>query len=113
MYQKNIFWCTNREWRKDFIIFAGVFLEHSKRENPTIESKKDPPNHTIMVEAKIESSINKKNNQQTQPLLITEMMRHGILTTCGDGSVKVEQNILIHFIVSTLELTLCDWQQPF
>ena len=77
---------TNKERNA---ITAGIFREHIKREHPGIESKKNPPDHTIMVEAKNESSIPKKKNHQTLPIKINEMMRHRILTTCGDADVMV------------------------
>ena len=43
-----------------------------------------PPDHTIIIEAGIQSSMSKETTQK-----IDNVLRHRILTFCGDANVEV------------------------
>jgi hypothetical protein len=52
--------------------------------HPPINSNKDPPEHTVIIEADITSSIAKNAHQK-----INKHLRQQIITTCGDANVMV------------------------
>lgn len=54
---------TNKERNA---ITAGIFRDHINLSHPLFDSSDDPPDHTIMIEANIQSSIKKKNNKNSQ-----------------------------------------------
>jgi hypothetical protein len=72
---------TNRE-RNAFN--AANFKQHVERTQPTVDSPDPPSPTTVIVEARISSS--KSSRSKTK---INRMLRHRIITTCGDDNVKV------------------------
>jgi hypothetical protein len=64
-------------------ISAGNFRRHVLNTHPTFVSQVLPPKHTIVVEADIRSTKNKQRN-----VTIDNVLRHRIITTCGDDNVK-------------------------
>ena len=71
---------TNRERNA---ISAGNFHQHVLDTHPAFASDDPPPTHTIVIEAHITSSISEKKDVK-----IDNVLRHRILTTCGDDNVK-------------------------
>ena len=51
--------------------------------HPLIESDDLPPDHTIVIYADIKHTMNKKNKVK-----IDNVLRHRIITLCGDAHVK-------------------------
>ena len=64
-------------------ISAGNFRRHVLNTHPPFVSQVLPPKHTIVVEADIRSTKNKQRN-----VTIDNVLRHRIITTCGDDNVK-------------------------
>ena len=64
-------------------ISAGNFERHILKTHPPFNSLDDPPEHTIVIEAEIRSTKSKQKN-----VTIDNVLRHKIITTCGDDSVK-------------------------
>ena len=62
----------------------SIFKNHIQATHPPINSNKDPPEHTIIIEADITSSIAKNAHQK-----IVKHLRQRIITTCGDANVMV------------------------
>ncbi len=50
--------------------------------HPSIHSNVNPPEHTIIIEADIRSSVAKRTHRK-----IKEHLRHRIITTCRDADV--------------------------
>lgn len=71
---------TNKERNA---ISAGIMRQHILDTHPSITSNLDPPAHTIIVEAFISSAI--KGGMKKK---INNVLRHRIVTTCGDAHVK-------------------------
>ena len=71
---------TNRE-RNAFN--AANFKQHVERTQPTVDGPDLPSPTTVIVEARISSS--KSSRSKTN---INRMLRHRIITTCGDDNVK-------------------------
>ena len=71
---------TNKERN---VISAGNFKQHILDTHPTYESIDPPPDHTIVVEADIFSTVSEKRE-----IKIGNSLRHRIFTTCGDDNVK-------------------------
>ena len=67
-------------------ISAGNFKRHILETHPNIDSSDVPPNHTVIVEANITSSVRGKKNKKNQKC-IGGHMRHRIITTCGDAKI--------------------------
>jgi hypothetical protein len=63
-------------------IQASIFKKHILATHPLIHNNVNPPEHTIIIEADISSSIAKKAHQK-----IKEHLRHRIITTCGDADI--------------------------
>jgi len=72
---------TNKERNA---IQAGIFCDHILSTHPTMQSKDLPPDHTIVVEAVIESSKSKKSSTS-----IGSYTRDRIIHTCGDADCVV------------------------
>ena len=66
-------------------ITAGNFMNHIIQTHPTIDSLADPPSHTIIVEADIKST-NKTGTRHDTYQSIGGLLRHRIITTCGDAN---------------------------
>ena len=64
-------------------ISAGNFERHILDTHPPFHSLEAPPEHTIVIEAEIRSTKSKKRN-----VTIDNVLRHKIITTCGDDNVK-------------------------
>lgn len=75
---------TNKERNA---ISATSFENHVNQTHPNVHSTNDPPHHTIIVEAAINSSLSKRSKQK-----IDNVIRHRIITTCGDHYVRVGQS---------------------
>ena len=64
-------------------ISAGNFEMHILNTHPPFDSLEAPPEHTIVIEADIRSTKSKQKN-----VTIDNVLRHRIITTCGDDNVK-------------------------
>jgi hypothetical protein len=67
-------------------ISAGNFKDHIIRTHPFIHEDRNPPTHTIIIEADMQSSTPLKSRKRGKKL--SGILRHRILTTCGDANVK-------------------------
>lgn len=65
-------------------ISAINFKNHVLRTHPNVNNNNLPPDHTIIIEADIKSSSSKRSKQKVDTVL-----RHRIITSCGDAQVKV------------------------
>ena len=72
---------TNKERNA---ISAGNFGKHVIVTHPHVNENRLPPDHTIIIEADIRSSSSKRSKQK-----IDNVLRHRIITSCGDAQVKV------------------------
>ena len=77
-----VFACPKNTERNS--ISAGNFKRHILETHPSVHSLQSPPNHTLIVEANIKSSVGRKNSPKQH---IGGALRHRILTTCGDAKV--------------------------
>ena len=66
-------------------ISAGNLNRNILETHPSVHSLDNPPNHTLIVEANIKSSIGRKNGPKQHH--IGGALRHRIITTCGDAKV--------------------------
>lgn len=66
-------------------ISAGNFKDHLLRTHPLIDDVHNPPSHTVIVEADMISAATK--NERHFGRKIGGIIRHRILTTCGDAYV--------------------------
>ena len=64
-------------------ISAGNFKRHLLDTHPMFDSQELPPEHTIVVEADIFSSVSDRRNVN-----VDNVIRHRIRSTCGDANVK-------------------------
>ena len=71
---------SNRERN---LISAGNFRQHILDTHPLYDTDKSPTEHTIVVEAEICSA-----NNELKGMTIDTVLRHNIITTYGDDSVK-------------------------
>jgi hypothetical protein len=65
-------------------IQASIFKKHILAAHPSINSNVNPPEHTIIIEADISSSVAKNAHRK-----IKEHLRNRIITTCGDADIMV------------------------
>ena len=72
---------TNKERNA---ISAGNFKQLVIKTHPHVNENRLPPDHTIIIEADIKSSSSKRSKQK-----IDNVLRHRIITSCGDAQVKV------------------------
>ena len=72
---------TNKERNA---ISAGNFKQLVITTHPHVNENRLPPDHTIIIEADIKSSSSKRSKQK-----IDNVLRHRIITSCGDAQVKV------------------------
>jgi hypothetical protein len=70
---------TNKECNS---IQKALFQKHINTTHPRKTSNKLPPNHTLIIEANISSSVSKKSQHK-----IDRHLKNHILTTCGDADV--------------------------
>jgi len=66
-------------------ISAASFKKHVTSTHPSVESNDDPPDHTIVIYANITHAKSKKCKVRR----IDNVLRHRIITSCGDAHVKV------------------------
>ena len=64
-------------------ISAGNFCQRILDTHPLYDTDESPPEHTIVVKAEICSA-----NNELKGMPIDTVLRHNIITTCGDDSVK-------------------------
>ena len=64
-------------------ISAGNFERNILNTHPPFHSLEAPPEHTIVIEAEIQSTKSKQRS-----VTIDNVLRHKIITTCGDDNVK-------------------------
>jgi len=74
---------TNKERNA---IQAGIFHDHILTTHPKISSPDLPPDHTIIIEAVIQSSKSKKSSSS-----IGSFTRNRIIQTCGDADCIVNE----------------------
>ena len=79
-----VYACSTNKERNG--IQAGIFRNHILDTHPSVGSIESPPDHTIMIEAVIESS---KSKQSSIP--IGNFTRDRIIHTCGDADCKVNE----------------------
>jgi hypothetical protein len=72
---------TNREPNA---IHAAIFKQHGHTTHPSIDDNKMPPEHTLIIESNITSSVNAISNQR-----VDNYVRHHIMTSCGDADAMV------------------------
>ena len=70
---------TNKERNS---IQKAIFQQHIHTTHPSITSNEMPPDHTLIIEANISSSVSKKARHK-----IDRHLKNLILTTCGDADV--------------------------
>ena len=63
----------------------GIFRQHIF-DFPSVESDALPPDHTIIIEAEIESTKSSKNNNGMTR--VSRELRDRIVSTCGDAHVR-------------------------
>jgi hypothetical protein len=61
-------------------IQASIFKKHIKDTHPSINSIADPPEHTLIIEADVTSSVATNAHKR-----VDEHLRQQIITTCGDA----------------------------
>ena len=65
---------------------AGIFQDHLlSGEFPTIDSDDLPPEHTIIIEADIQSSSTEGSTDKTR---VSQDIRDRIINTCGDSHIR-------------------------
>ena len=72
---------TNRERNA---IHAAIFKQHVHRTHPSIHDNKMPPEHTLIIESNITSSVKARSNQR-----VNNYVRHCIMKSCGDADAMV------------------------
>jgi hypothetical protein len=70
---------TNKERNS---IQAAIFRQHIQTTHPCVNSNKLLPEHKLIIEAQITSSVSKKSQQR-----IDRHVRNCIITSCGDADV--------------------------
>ena len=72
---------TNRERNA---IHAAIFKQHVHTTHPSIDNDEMPPEHTLIIESNITSSVTARSNQR-----VDNYVRHRIMTSCGDADAMV------------------------
>jgi hypothetical protein len=72
---------TNKERNS---IQAAIFRQHIKTTYPSVNRNKLPPEHTLIIEAHITSSVSNKSQQR-----IDRHLRNRTITSCGDADVMM------------------------
>ena len=65
-------------------ISSGIFKRHIERTHPKTEDDELPPNHTIIIEGHFLT----KSANGSEPQKIRNVIRHRIVTTCGDNDIE-------------------------
>jgi hypothetical protein len=66
------------------LIQKAIFQQHIQATHPSVTTNELPPDHTLIIEAHITSSISKKSQQK-----VDKHLRNPIITSCGDADVIV------------------------
>ena len=72
---------TNKERNS---IQAAIFQKHIQATHPNVTCDEMPPEHTLIIEGNITSSISHTTRQR-----IDRHLRHRIITSCGDANVMM------------------------
>ena len=72
---------TNKERNA---IQAAIFQKHIQETHPNVTCDEMPPEHTLIIEGNITSSISHTTRQR-----IDRHLRHRIITSCGDANVMM------------------------
>jgi hypothetical protein len=72
---------TNKERNA---IQAAIFQKHIEATHPNVTCDELPPEHTLIIEANISSSVSNTTQQR-----IDRHLRHRIITSCGDANVMM------------------------
>jgi hypothetical protein len=77
-------------------IKASIFKKRILATHPSIHNNVNPPEHTIIIEADISSSV-----AETAHRKIKKLLTHRIITTCGDadimaGTKHIDPALCIH-----------------
>jgi hypothetical protein len=72
---------TNKERNS---IHAAIFQKHIQATHPNVTCNEMPPEHTLIIEGNITSSIRSTKRQQ-----IDRQLRNRIITSCGDANVMM------------------------
>ena len=72
---------TNKEQNA---IQASIFQKHIQDTHPNVTCDEMPPEHTLIIEGNITSSISHTTRQR-----IDRHLRHRIITSCGDANVMM------------------------
>jgi hypothetical protein len=72
---------TNKERNS---IKAAKFRQHIQTTDPSVNSDELPPEHTLIIEAHITSSVSKKSQQR-----IDRHLRYCIITSCSDADLAL------------------------
>ena len=72
---------TNKERNS---IQAAIFQKHIQATHPNVTCDEMPPEHTLIIEGNITSSISNTTRQR-----IDRHLRHRIITSCGDANVMM------------------------
>ena len=72
---------TNKERNA---IQAAIFQKHIQATHPNVTCDEMPPEHTLIIEGNITSSISHTTRQR-----IDRHLRHRIITSCGDANVMM------------------------
>ena len=74
-------------------ISAGIFYDHLQSESfPTVDGNILPPEHTVIIEADIQSM---NSNDKSSTTRVSQELRERIISTCGDSDCKSGQSKLI------------------
>jgi hypothetical protein len=72
---------TNKELNS---IHAAIFRQHMQTTHSSVNSDELPPEHTLVIETHITSSVSKKSQQR-----IDRHLRNCIITSCNDADVMM------------------------
>ena len=81
---------TNKERNS---IQAAIFQKHIQATHPNVTCDEMPPEHTLIIEGNITSSISNTTWQR-----IDRHLRHRIITSCGDANVMMGSKHIDHLI---------------
>jgi hypothetical protein len=72
-------------------IQAVIFQEHIQATHPNVTCNKMPPEHTLIIEGHITSSISNTTRQR-----INRHLSHCIITSCGDANAMIGSKHIDH-----------------
>ncbi len=77
---------TNRECNA---IHAAILNQHVHTTHPSIDDNKMPPEHKLIIESNITSSVKARSNQR-----VDSYVRHCIITSCCDADAMVGTKLI-------------------